>query len=162
MPYTYSAAEGAQSDLAPVKDGDYEATVEKMGERVSKNGSRSISIQFRIRSDVEQEEKGRVVFDDIWAEKDHPEYYNRRRINQLLGALKCPEGQEFQSASDVARWCTGGQVIVAVRNEEDEWQGEKKTRTRVKFYMPTKHGPKALGSPESQGIEPLSEDDLPF
>lgn len=162
MPYTYSAAEGASSDIAPVKDGEYEATVERMVERTSRNGSRSISIQFRIRSDVEQEEKGRVVFDDIWAEKDHPEYYNRRRINQLLGALKCPDGMEFQSASDVAQWCTGGQVIVDVRNEEDEWQGEKKNRTRVKFYMPTKHGPKALGAPDSQGIEPLSEDDLPF
>ena len=55
MPYTYSAAEGVQSDLAPVKDGDYEATIEKMGERITKNGSRSISIQFRIRSDGEQE-----------------------------------------------------------------------------------------------------------
>lgn len=159
--YAYSAAESGADKHEPLPEGDYEVAVEKAELRTLQSGKIKISLWLRVRSDVEQEGKGRVVFDDIWKEKEHPEFFNRKRLNAILGALETKDGTVFDTIQDVLSAIQGGHVIAHVVQEFDDRRGE--TINRVKFYNKSKAKPQSL-APATSGtadIE-LSDDELPF
>ena len=164
MQYIYSEKEAQADESAPVKDGEYEACVEKIGEKTTPNGKRSISLWLRIRDDVEQEERGRVVFDDIWREKDSPEYYNRKRVCALLGTQRPKEGTVFADASEVMAFMQGAFLRIKVRTSEEEYNGKRAMRTRVVAYMPPKSPAQRLSEPVDGGLGSIdiNDEDLPF
>ena len=159
--YAYSAAESGNEKHDPLPEGDYEVTAEKAELRTLQSGKIKISLWLRVRSDVEQEGKGRVIFDDIWREKDHPEFFNRKRLNAILGALGTKDGTVFDTIQDVLLAIQGGHMIAHVVQEFDDHRGE--TVNRVKFYHKSKTKPQSLAPATSgtAGIE-LSDDELPF
>ena len=74
MPYTFDkAAAASTSDL--LKEGEYEVFIEKATIKTLSTGTQKISLQFRVRTDVEQEGKNRVIFEDIWKEKENKLIY---------------------------------------------------------------------------------------
>jgi hypothetical protein len=160
--YAYSAAESGADKHDPLPEGDYEVAVEKAElKTLQSSGKIKISLWLRIRSDVEQEGKGRVVFDDIWKEKEHPEFFNRKRLNAILGALDTKDGTVFDTIQDLLSAIRGGHLIAHVVQEFDQFHGE--TINRVKFYNKSKVKPQSLAPAASgtAGIE-LSDDELPF
>lgn len=164
--YAYSAADsGIGSEKHdPLPEGDYEVAVEKIGLKTLQSGKTKISIWLRVRGDVEQEGKGRVIFDDVWKEKDHPEYYNRKRINNLLGTQDIKDGTVFDTIQDVMLALQGAHMIAHVVQEFDDFRGE--TINRVKWYRSSKAKPQTLGAapsaPASSGTADIDEEDLPF
>ena len=62
MAYTYKK-EDEEYDV--LKEGDYECYIEKIVEGVSSTGSKYLRVQLKVRDDVEQEGKNRVVSDFI-------------------------------------------------------------------------------------------------
>ena len=164
--YAYSAAEsGIENEKRdPLPEGDYEVTAEKVELKRLQSGKTKISLWLRVRSDVEQEGKGRVIFDDIWKEKDHPEYYNRKRINNLLGTQEIKDGTVFETVQDVMATIQGGHMIAHVAQEFNDFRGE--TVNRVKWYRSSKVKAQSLASSApvtsgTAGIE-MSDDELPF
>ncbi len=160
MAYTFNKSEAVQNDL--VSEGDYEVQIERIEKKtLPVSGKEKLSVMFRIRSDVEQPNKNRVVFEDIWSEKSNPEFFNRKRINQLMGTQKIEDGRVFDTIADVIDFLDGSYLRIHVAIEFDDYSG--RDRNQVKYYMSSKFGKKELAKPEPEpDAIPLMEDELPF
>lgn len=165
MPYTYDASE--VSGL--IKEGDYEATIERMERKTLPSGKEKLSVMYRIRSDVAGQSYGnKCIFEDIWAERDNPDVFNRKRINQLLGTQEIEDGTTFETINDVIDFLVGGNLIIHVGVELDTYHGEDVNT--VSYYKSSKIKPQKLGQPETpKGVEEkpvqsgtIEDDDLPF
>ena len=159
--YTYEAT--ASNTLIP--EGDYEVSIERIQKRKTPNGKEKLSLMFRIREDVEQIGKNRVLFEDIWAEKDNPGVYNRKRINQLLGTQKdVVDGQVFETIDDIIEFIEGAQLIVHINIELDTYRGEDVNN--VAYYKSSKTTPRTVATTSPAATEVISavtgSDDLPF
>ena len=97
MSYKYDASDAN----GLMKENDYEAIIERMEVKTIPSGKNKLSVMFRIRNDVEQPYGNKCLFKDIWAEKDNPEVFNRKQINQLLGTQQIKDGTEFESINDI-------------------------------------------------------------
>ena len=172
MAYTYDARESN----GLVKEGDYEATIERMERKVlPRSGKEKLSIMYRIRSDVDGQAYGnKCIFEDIWKERDNPSVFNRKRLNQLMGTQEIEDGTTFETINDVIDFLLGGNLIIHVGVEFDEYYGEDVNK--VSFYRSSKAKPQKLEKPnqEAKAAEEnptdanpvqsgiVEEDDLPF
>lgn len=179
MSYKYDA-----SDVSGiVKEADYEAILERMERKTTPNGKNKLSVMWRIRNDVEQPYGNKCLFKDIWPEKDNPDVFNRRTINQLLGTQQIQDGTEFESINDIIKFLENAPMIIHVTVEFDEWRGEdvnsvayfKKTKivpqqviqeqeeeepVVVQEPVKPKQG-KPAPAPANEGVV-IGDDDLPF
>lgn len=153
-------------DLTDYKDesfglldkGDYEVILDKIEIKQSSNGNEYATLQYKVRSDVDQSFKNRVLFDTIFKEKDKEGritgFYNRARITKILKAI-FPENTplNFQSAEDIFETMVGHKLVVNVNQKYDEFWGEDKNY--IVYFKPTKHGDKTLDT--SAGSEVKKE-----
>ncbi len=159
--YTYEKGE----DFTLVEEGDYEATINKIEIKQTPSGKEKIAIQYRIRDDVEQKAKNRIVFEDIWKEKDSPEHFNRKRLNKLLDTQELEDGTVFNSITELLNELAGSYLIIHVTTEFNEYTN--KEQNRVSYYKKSMSKPKSLtGRPISNANNtpsmPNTDDDLPF
>lgn len=166
MSYKYDASDAN----GLVKEGDYEAIVERIEVKTTPSGKNKLSVAFRIRDDVEQAYKNKWLFKDIWEEKDNPGVFNRRQINQLLGTQKIEDGTEFSSINEIIRFMENATLVIHVGTEFNEWKGEEVNT--ISYYKKTKVVPQVVVSPSDEpagnGESPVQEgivigdDELPF
>lgn len=163
MSYTYE-----KEEIGLLPEGDYEAVLQDMATKIlpPPSGKEKIAITFRIRDDVEQDCKGRLVFEDIWKEKENPQYYNRKRLNKLLGTQTIEDGTVFETIEDIITFLKGAFLIVHVTKEFDEYSGQD--RNRIAYYKPTKNGAQSIAPTEKTEEQPtgavmdIPDDQLPF
>lgn len=148
MSYVYET-----NDYELLKEGEYEVVIEKIEKRTTPSGKEKLSITYRVRDDIEQQYKNRVLFEDIWKETANPEYYNRRRLNQLIGTQGVEKGTDLGGIEDVINLLVGAKLIAVVGVSFDEYQN--KDINRIKFYKSTNFKDKVI-APE------ITENDLPF
>lgn len=147
------------SELLPA--GKYECTIEKIEKRTTPtNGRNYANIQLRVRGDVEQECKNRVIFDTIWTSKDDNVSFDEHKINRMLGTqADVKEGREFNTYDEVFEFLVGRYVKVALDKIVDTYDGKEKNR--VKFYDTTEHPAQSIGG--SANLDKVVvDDDLPF
>jgi hypothetical protein len=136
-----------------LKEGEYEAIAEKLQIQTLPSGKEKVSIMFRIREDVEQEGKNRVIFEDIWKEKDNPQYFNRKRLNQLLGTQHLEDGTSFTTIQDLLDQLKGAYVRIKVAVEFSEYRNEN--QNKISYYKTTTKPAQKVG-------EEIKDEDLPF
>lgn len=157
MPYKYDAKEATTNEYEPIPEGDYECFIEDIvkGEN---NTAKYLRVQLRIRDDVEQECKNRVVSDFI--RMDDTGKYNTKKINKLLSTQKdIKDGQVFETIEDVINYLKGQYLIAHLKI--NEWQG--KQTNNVYFYLPTKNPANTLGGDDKKVTEAdIADDDMPF
>lgn len=153
MPYTFNKADAGSYEL--ITAGEYEAVIENIEIRtVPTTGTEKIAVTYRIRSDVDgQKFAGRLVFEDIWKEKADPRFYNRKRLNQLMGTQKVADGQAFENIEAVLEFLKGGNLIIVVRVEHDTYYN--KDVNSISYYKSSKQQPKSLKAE-------VKDEDLPF
>jgi hypothetical protein len=178
MSYKYDASDAS----GLVKEGDYEAVIERMEVKTIPSGKNKLSVAFRIRDDVDQAYKNKWIFKDIWPEKDNPEFFNRKQINQLLGTQVIEDGTEFPSINDIIKFLENATLIIHISIEFNEYRGEDVNT--ISYYKKTKIVPQQVGGVEEEHkdvppmpapitpkvAEPVTEgvvadlpdDDLPF
>lgn len=147
--------------------GKYEAFVEKIEIKVAKTGTEYLNVYFRLRSDVEQPYKNKVLFEKIFKEKE-TDIFNRKRITSLLKASNPNFRLQYDTLEDILEEITGSKLIINVGVKEDEYMGEEVNF--ITFFEPTKQGDKTLeeatpATPTGQDKkeeEQLEVDDLPF
>lgn len=152
MNYTFTKSEDSYGLLA---EGEYEVRIDRIEERVTQNGKKNISIMFRVREDVEQEHKNRILFETIWKERD-TEFYNRKRLNQLMGTQHFEDGKIFSSIQEVIDNLKGSNLIAVVAQTYDDYKSEDVNT--IRYYKSSDHMPKAL---ESKEVE-VSDEEMPF
>ncbi|MDE6087920.1 MAG: DUF669 domain-containing protein [Oscillospiraceae bacterium] len=179
--------EAVKFELIPA--GDYEVFVEKAEERPTKEGRKQLSLQLRIRDDVEQACKKRLLFLNIFQKKPENltdadrqvENYIYDHIYNLLdvtGVLN--SGKEFACMADICRLLPGRELRVTVHHET--WNGRLQERIDplkgVQESDPDYSAPAASSSYSAPSYQPPvnpapatgfddfedlpSDDDLPF
>lgn len=153
--YTYNAESSVK------KEGAYECVIEKMEVGETQSGVKRINITFRIRSDVEQAYKGGTIFDTIWREKENPDFYDRRKINRLLGTQQLKEGTTFANIEEIVKFLTNKTLQVNLGVRFSEYSG--KDENVVKFYSSSKAVAQTFTTnfTTNDTIE-ITEEDLPF
>ena len=151
MGYTYNAENNVK------KEGVYECFIEKMEQGETPSGVKRVNITFRIRSDVEQDYKGAVIYDTIWREKDNAEFYDRKKINRLLGTQKVKEGTSYESIDAIIKFLAGAKLQVNLGVRFSEYSG--KDENYVKYYGSSKVAEQSFTTNDT--IE-VNEEDLPF
>jgi hypothetical protein len=146
-----------QEDYGLLKDGEYEVRLEKIEQKTTQNGKENLSLMFRVRDDVEQEFQNRVLFESIWKEKD-TDFYNRKRLNQLIGTQHFEDGTSFESIGDIINELNGSSLIVVITTKFNDYQN--KDENSISYYKSSNHLPKSLKSESKEQI--AKEDDLPF
>ena len=154
--YTYNANENG-SGL--IKEGDYEVSIERIERKTLPSGKEKLSVMYRIRTDVEQQYKNKCVFEDIWAERENPKVFNRKRINQLLGTQKIEDGTTFETINDVINFLLYNNLIIHITVETDTYRGEDVNM--IQYYKSSKEIPQSVPMKQSGNL-PVVEDDLPF
>lgn len=152
-PYVYG---GEERDLVPV--GKYEAVIERIEKRTTPNGKEKLSIMFRLRRDVNQPQGGRCIFEDIWKEKN-TDFYNRKRLYQLIGTQHPEVGTVFPTIDDIITFLLNKPLIINVDIQLNDYSGEDENK--IAFYETTQQKVATLptvGVP----IEEIDDDDLPF
>jgi hypothetical protein len=147
--YTFTNTSGL------IKEGEYEVILEKAEIKKLLSGKEKIGIQFRIRTDVEQEGKNRIIFEDIWKEKDNPQFFNRRRLNLLLATQKIENGKTFDTIAELLKFLTGSMLVVKVAVEHDEYRNEEVNK--IVYYRSSKAKPQEVAKPKI-----AKDEDLPF
>lgn len=162
MPYTFDQKAADASSYELLKEGEYEVFIEKATIKTTTTGKQKIALQFRVRTDVEQEAKNRVIFEDIWKERENPNFFNRKRINQLLGTQHFTDGTAFENVEKLLEAITGTNLVIKVGIDFDEYY--KKDVNYVSYYKTTKAGAKSVGSkPETKAAaKEIADEDLPF
>jgi len=138
-------------------EGEYEVRIEKVERKMLPSGKEKLQITYRVRDDVEQKYQNRCVFEDIWAERENPEMFNRKRINQLLGTQAIEDGHTFDSINDVINFLLGCNLVVHISVEFDEYRNENVNN--VSYYRSSK----AKNQTIDTEMKPIIESgDIPF
>ena len=75
-----------ENEVKLLTDGEYECVIDDIKEKTyGMENKTCLSIQFRVRSDVEQVGKNRIVFETLYKSKETNDY-NGKRIGNLLNA----------------------------------------------------------------------------
>jgi hypothetical protein len=153
MPYTFSKGDTGVYEL--VAAGEYEAIIESIEIRtVPTTGTEKIAISYKIRSDVDgQKFGGRILFEDIWKEKSDQRFYNRKRLNQLMGTQKISDGQSFENIEAVLNFLKNSNIVIVVRVEHDTYYN--KNVNSISYYKSSKFVPQSLKTE-------IADEDLPF
>lgn len=154
MAYKYEQKENTFGNSL-IPEGEYEVQIERMTEGETPNGKKKIDLMFRFRS-VEGQEKfdSRVLFDTIWKERE-TEFYNRRRLNMLMGTQHFEDGKTFGSIQNVIDELVGCFLRLKVVIAYDDYR--KEDVNKIAYYMSSQEKPKQV----SKKVE-ISEEDLPF
>lgn len=153
MPYTFNTKDVGNYGL--IDEGKYEVFIKEAVIKSTPSGKEKISIQFKIRDDVEQKFQNRIVFEDIWKERD-TQFFNRKRLNQLLGTQKFEDGKVFETIQDLLATLVGKNLVVKVNKEFDDYRNEEVNN--VYFYESTKHAAKEI----KPAAKEIKDEDLPF
>lgn len=169
MSYIYDEADAN----GLVKNGDYEAIIERMEVKTLPSGRNKLSVAFRIRDDVDQAYKNKWMFKDIWESKEEPGIFNRKQISQLLGTQNTEDGQVFDDINKVISYLEGCPLIIHITSEFDDYRGENVNT--ISYYKKTKIVPKTVNAFEDDEVENatsspavakegivIGDDDLPF
>ena len=138
-----------------INEGEYEVVIERMTEGETPNGKRKIDLMFRFRDIEGQGYINRVLFDTIWKERD-TEYYNRRRINMLLGTQDFEDGKTFKNIQAIIDEMLGSFLRIKVVIAFDDYRN--KDVNKIQYYMSSQHKPKKV----EKKVEEVAEEDLPF
>lgn len=155
MPYKFDAS-AVSTGYDLIQPGEYELVIEDIAiKTVPSTGTEKISIKYRVRSDVEQKYPNRVLFEDLWKEKADPRFFNRKRLNQLMGTQKIEDGKTFDGIEEVIDFLKGSNLVGVVKIEHNSYYG--KDENSIAYYKSSKQQPKVLG-----GGKEVADEDLPF
>lgn len=100
----------ASSGFAVLPAGKYEAFVDGGQFKTASTGSPMINWKFKIRNDVDQEGKGRIIFNNL--------VFNAKTEGMVHGFLKAigaPDGMEFNDYQDIINYATGKAILINLK-----------------------------------------------
>ena len=161
-----------KKDFEPVDEQEYEFVIASFEYKTAGTGRQQLSFKLKIREDVEQKNKGRVVWYNISKREDDGKAFNFYRINQLILSQKgTPDYRErFKEGLDEALQYLVGRHLVGYVTVEDGNNGKPFNSIDGDTFGPSKWDKAHPGMTtdengvQKQNIEALDlpEDDLPF
>lgn len=156
---SYELEDFKTEEYSIIENGEYEATLDKIDVKTSKNGNKYATLTYRIRDDVEQKFQKRILFDNLFKEKDAngnaTEYYNRKRLTKIIKAI-FPENTplNFNTIDDIFDEIVDHKLIIVVNHSHDDYYDKEKNY--ISYFKPTKHGDKKLDESD------VTDEQVPF
>ena len=165
MAYNFSDKE--TYDLIP--EGDYEVVLSTAEIRETNDKSKKfISCKYTIRTDVDQASAGRVIFENIWQDRNDPEDFDHKKLQKIL-LTQGPNGKYiFNNDIDLLiQHINGLNMIIHIsKKDADEYHSEAYNEVKYCSHRPSKAQPKTLaGSTPTVSVSAnydFSGEDLPF
>lgn len=160
-----------------LKNGEREVILETIEEKTAQTGTKYLSLMFRIRDDVEQDDAGRVIFENYYKEKDGSNEYARAKVGSLLraqGKNRAEGGTyDFEDYDEFMQFVTGMKLRLTIITEDaNDYHDDAINLVKYCSYKPTNIPNKTLGGdttvPPVQNAKPsspadeISDEDLPF
>lgn len=129
------------NEFTPLPEGEYEVIIKSVGERATQNGKEETQLQLAVRNDLKQVPElketnakyaNRIIFVDEWKRTIDGEYkYKMDNFMHYLNGVGVPEGTAIESLEQLFSMFRGKPVRVYVKQEENEYKGEKQIVNRV-------------------------------
>ncbi len=126
------------NDFSPLPEGEYEVVIKSATERATKNGKEETQLQLVVRNDLKKTSElqakyaNRVIFVDEWKRTIDGQYkYKMDNFMHYLNGVGVPEGTLIESFEQLLDMFRGKPVRVFVKQEENEYKGEKQIVNRV-------------------------------
>jgi hypothetical protein len=119
-------------EFLPIEEGVYEVIIKEAEVTKSKSGNDMIKITLVIRDDVKQPFAKRKLWDYL-VDTDKAKF----KFNVLAKALNIPDGAKISTIAEFAKGILYASVRIEIKHEEEEYNGETKTRERIVKYLPT-------------------------
>lgn len=130
-----------------VAEGEYEFVIDTAEKKKSKNGSTDyLTLKFKIRNDVNQGSRGRVLFVNVFRDKENPQWYDYSTLKRIIATQKkeMPNGQKwsvsFEICDDCIQYLIGLKMRASVIHEtymDDSGDEHTKASIIVKSFKPT-------------------------
>lgn len=166
--------EQPKKEFEIITDGTYEVVCTKCCQGHNNFNEPIIILQWKIRDDVEQGFKNRVIFDDIKentteSKPDHVVYNDAKLSSIIQGGFDKTDPKrrdKFEDYDDICQFLNGVSMRVDVITLTGKNSGKKFNCIKNYGYHPSQAKPKTLGtttvpSPTNDGIDVI-DDDLPF
>ena len=158
-------------DLIP--DGSYECVIDKAEVKKGKtSGKTYISVELQIRSDIEQQNKGRKIFDVIAHDKENPNDFDHQKVGLLVATQIHEPGYttKFSSWDEFVQFINKTRVLVKVGHRDADGEYPAKNVVARNGYSESKVPLKTIANvgvakpekPESLDKVEVADDDLPF
>lgn len=162
---------GEEFDTEPkfelIEDGEYEVTIAKVEPRTSvKNGvtTKRLSLMFKIRSDVDQKYKGRVIFYTIFG-RDGDAYYDFRIVNKII-MTQLAKGEKLflEGIDEVLQYLQNLNLRVGITSSFDTFRGEDANVVVEDSFKPSEHKGSGDGVAVRENTESIEvpDSDLPW
>lgn len=126
------------NDFSPLPEGEYEVVIKSATERATKNGKEETQLQLVVRNDLKKTSElqakyaNRVIFVDEWKRTIDGQYkYKMDNFMHYLNGVGVPEGTPIENFEQLLDMFRGKPVRVYVKQEENEYKGEKQIVNRV-------------------------------
>ena len=151
-----------------IPEGDYEVILESAEIKYSeRTGTSWINCAFRIRDDVEQDCKGRLIYDNIFADKKKVGHYNEAKLHGILLTQGKDGRYKFEDNDEIVQFINGMYMIIHIENKPaDERNATPYNQVKFCSYKPTNNplqegfGTPTLSQQYSGNID--DDSDLPF
>jgi hypothetical protein len=123
------ANSGGKKEFEPIAEGKYQAIIKEAEIAKSSSGNDMIKVTLVIRDDVQQQYGKRKVWDYIVASEKA-----KWKMQQVAKAIGLEQGKQIASIQEFAKEILYKPVTISIKHEQDEYNGETKTRERIGFY----------------------------
>lgn len=156
-----------KKDFELIKEGRYEAILNAEW-RKDFDGETIINCSYKIRKDVEQESKGRIVFDKI--KKDKNGVYHTGKINAILASIPNSR-QDFETYDDLVQYMNDKliNIEVTIIKANPDYPNSR-DKNGIKYYtsLPSQfpelkeENVSFSTDNSSNNLPEVNEEDLPF
>jgi hypothetical protein len=119
---------GGKKEFELIAEGKYQAIIKEAEVTKSSAGDDMIKITVVIRDDVRQQFAKRKLWDYIVPEKV------KWKVQQVAKAVELADGVSVNTIQDFAKSILFKPVTITVKHEQQEYNGETKTREKISFY----------------------------
>lgn len=161
-----------KKDFEPVEEGDYEFVIASFEYKTASTGRQQLNFKLKIRDDVEQKNRGRLVFYTVSKRDDDGKAFNFYRINQLILSQKGTKDyrERFPDGLDEALQYLVGRHLKATVTIEDGNNGKPFNNIDGDTFAPSEWDKTHVTPEEKEGeikannAEALEmpDDDVPF
>lgn len=139
--------------------GDYEVTLTLAEPRsYGENGSTlGLFLMFKVRSDIDQPEKGKLITEKIWLDKD-PDWagwFEHKKMHKLILTQTNPK-LDFQNCDEAVQYINGLNMKITVISEYDEHYDKNICKVKGFSYAKSEATAATVADPM------VKTDDLPF
>jgi hypothetical protein len=129
LKFSKDKALDADKGFGLIEPGDYEFLIQKAEWRVKGQSTPNFNLTLVIRSDFEQDYKGRMIFHSFYISKDPSKVENSMNMLQsFLLKIGAADGQDFTTEAEVAAFMVGKAVAGEIYT--DVFEGKEKSKAR--------------------------------